>query len=49
METVTGYFFGYDGKWLTKEEYDERVSKARAEEERRRQWEREHPDFEYDW
>jgi len=32
--TVTGYFFGYSGKFLTKEEYDVAVEAARLEEER---------------
>ncbi len=32
--TVTGYFFGYSGKFLTKEEYDAAVEAARLEAER---------------
>ncbi|MFZ1008963.1 MAG: hypothetical protein WAN65_19135 [Candidatus Sulfotelmatobacter sp.] len=32
--TVTGYFFGYSGKFLTKAEYDAAVEAARLEEER---------------
>ena len=32
--TVTGYFFDYSGKWLSKEEYDAAVEAARLEAER---------------
>ena len=49
METVTGYFFGYDGKWLTKEEFDKRVAEERAREEARKKWEAENPGPHYDW
>ncbi len=45
--TVTGYFFGYSGKFLTKEEYDAAVEAAKLEEER---WAALTAEYEYwDW
>lgn len=44
---ITCYWFGYDGKILTKEEYDKRVAEALAEAERDRLWLLEHPEDNY--
>lgn len=44
--TAVAYFFGYDGKVLTKEEYDRRVAEAKAEREKAQT---ESANEEYDW
>ena len=41
---IRGYFWGYDGKFITREEYDKRVAEAKAKAEAERLYWLEHPD-----
>lgn len=46
---IEGYWWGYDGEFLTKEEWEKKTAEAVAEQERDRLWLLENPDFEYGW